>query len=163
MRQVPSSWRSTTWLRQILSKRVRGSAIVVLALLFGAWRLVRRLAGLARPFDDAGALAGASAQIIELGAPRHATPHHLDRRDARRMQRKDALDPLAVGNLAQREVRVDAGVFAGDADALEGLHALALALDHLDADAHRIARLEFRHAALGDQSFDLFALQFLEQ
>src|SRR5262249_31954511 len=96
----------------------------------------------ARAFGDARRLAGAAAQVIELGPPHRAAPHHVDRGDPRRIEREDALDPFAVGNLAQGEVRVEPGILAGDAHPLEGLDALALAFDDLDADAHGVARLE---------------------
>ena len=99
------------------------------ASLSAATRARSRRLSLAAALGDAGRLAAAAAQVIELGAPHVAAAHDLDRGDARRMQREDALHALAVGDLAQGEVRVDAGVLAADADALEGLDALALAFD----------------------------------
>src|SRR4051812_7270032 len=161
MRQVPSSCRSTTWLPQILSKSVRGFAMVQCPISVrgvaglghyrrgGACparlshrrdagraspaptntlrearpggeasaflrRLLRgggrgRLAGgavLAAALLDARRLAGAAAQVIELGAAHLAAAHDLDRGEAGRVEREDALDPLAVRDLAQREARV---------------------------------------------------------
>src|ERR1700736_5533821 len=82
--------------------------------------------------DDAGRLAAQAAQVIELGAAHLAAAHHLDRIDHRRIEREHALDALAVGDLAHGEVLVEARAGAADADALIGLHAAALALDHLD-------------------------------
>ncbi len=41
------------------------------------------------------------------------------RDQTRREQREDALDAFAVGDLAQGEGRVHAGILAGDADAFE--------------------------------------------
>src|SRR5262245_8291156 len=79
---------------------------------------------------DTRPLAGAAAQIIELGAPNYAPANDLDRGDARRIERKNALYPLAIGDLAQSEIRVDAGILARDAEPFEGLDPLALALDH---------------------------------
>src|SRR4051794_7504851 len=76
---------------------------------------------LATALGDARRLAGAPAQVIELGAADLAAAHDLDRGQARRVEREDALDALAVRDLAQREAGVDAGVAAGDADALERL------------------------------------------
>src|ERR1700731_2315863 len=58
--------------------------------------------------DDAGRFAAQAPQIIELGAPHLAAPHHLDRIDQRRIEREDALDAFAIGNLAHREVLVEA-------------------------------------------------------
>src|SRR4051794_36713535 len=89
---------------------------------------------------DAGRLAAQATQVIELGAPDLAAPHHLDRIDHRRIQRKDALDAFAIRNLAHREILVEAAAGTADAHALIGLHARALALDHLDVDDDGIAR-----------------------
>src|SRR3979490_1014344 len=91
---------------------------------------------------DAGRLAAQTAQVIQLGAPDLAAAHHLDRVDHRRIQRKDALDAFPIGDLADREVLVQAAAGAADAHALIGLHARALALDHLDIDDDGIARTE---------------------
>src|SRR5262249_1876166 len=73
--------------------------------------------------DDAGRLAAASAQIIELGAAHLASAHHLDRLDQRRVHREDALHALAVRDLAHGEVLVDPAAGPPDAHALIGLHA----------------------------------------
>src|ERR1041384_2068780 len=77
-----------------------------------------RLGSLAA-LGDARRLAGSAAKVIELGATNGAMPHHLDRADPRRIKWEDALHTLAVGDLAQREAGVEAGVLAGDAHALE--------------------------------------------
>src|SRR5690242_19545815 len=125
--------------------------IVGVALRFGEALETLGPLGLALnllPLDDAGRLAAASAQIIELGAAHLAAAHHLDRVDQRRMNRKHALDALAIGDLAHREVLVDPAARAPDAHALIGLHAAALALDHLDVDAERIAGTEIRYLPL---------------
>src|SRR4051794_8238899 len=115
MRQVPSSWRSMTWLSQILSKRGRGPATASL-LRVGRRGLGRgavgRGHGLAAALLDARRLAGAAAQVIELGAADAAAAHDLDRGEAGRIEREDALDPLAIRDLAQREARVDPGRLA---------------------------------------------------
>src|SRR5271155_4356520 len=95
----------------------------------------------ASAFGDARRFAPAAAQVIKLGAPHVAAAHYLDRGDARRVERKHPFHAFAIGDLAQREIRVDPGILAGDADALEGLDALALTLDDAQADANRIARL----------------------
>jgi hypothetical protein len=42
---------------------------------------------------DAGGLALASPQVVELGAPDRALPVDLDAVDDRRVEREDALDP----------------------------------------------------------------------
>src|SRR5262249_19681663 len=88
---------------------------------------------------DAGSLAAPAAQVIELGAADLAAAHDLDGVDHRRIDREHALDPLAIGDLADREVLVQSGAGAADADALVGLHTGALPFDHLDVDDHRVA------------------------
>src|SRR5277367_716861 len=105
----------------------------------------------ARALGDASRLAGEAAQVIELRPPDRAAAHDLDQGDARRIEREDALDSLAIGNLPQREVRVEAGILTGDADALERLDALAFAFDDLDADAHCVTRLKAWHRPRRDE------------
>src|SRR6267378_2199629 len=120
-------------------------------------------AAAAGSLDDARPFAGEAAQVIELRPADHPATHYFDRGDPRRIERKDAFNSLAVGDLAQGEVRVDAGVLAGNANSFEGLDALALAFDHPDHDAHRITRLEFRHRPVGGELFDLLALDLLKK
>src|SRR5258707_6754791 len=158
-----------TWLSQILSNKVRGCAISgVLQRLgfgFGGSRDRDPFAAivLAAAFGDPRRLAPAAAQIIELGPPHRAAAHDLDRADPRRIEREDALDPLAVGDLAQCEIRVDPGILAGDAHPLESLDALALALDDADADPHRVAGLERQLRPLARQLRYLLRFELLLQ
>ena len=63
--------------------------------------------------------------------------------DIRRINRENALDAFAIGNLANGEAFVEAAAVAGNADAFIGLHAGALAFLHLDVDDDRVARLEW--------------------
>src|SRR6185437_11065065 len=98
---------------------------------------------------DTGRFATTSAQVIQLGATHLAAAHNLDRVDHRRVQREDTLDALTVRNLAHREVFVEALAGAADAYALIGLHAGALALDHLDVDDHGVAWAELGNALAG--------------
>ncbi len=70
-----------------------------------------------------GPLAAPVAQIIELGAPDFAAADDLDRIDHRRIDRKDALDAFAIGDLADGEALIEAAAVAGDADAFIGLNA----------------------------------------
>src|SRR5262249_60149026 len=72
---------------------------------------------------DARGLAAGTAQVIELGAAPLAAAHQLDRVDHGRIERKDALHTLAVGNLAHGEILVEARARAADANALIGLDA----------------------------------------
>src|SRR6185436_1078448 len=93
-------------------------------------------------FADAGRLAAASAQIIELRAANLAAANQLDLLHDRRVDREDALHSLAVGNLADREALVESAALATDHHALIGLEAGAGALRHTHVDAHRVAGLE---------------------
>ena len=63
---------------------------------------------------DAGRLAAATAQIIQLGAADLAAADHFDGFDQRRIDREDALDALAIGDLAHGEILVDAAAGAAD-------------------------------------------------
>src|SRR4051794_40371019 len=111
---------------------------------------------------DARLLAAQAAQVIQLGAAHLAAAHDLDRVDHRRIERKHALDALAVRDLAYRKTLVDAAAGARDADALIGLHARALAFDHLDVDDHGIARTEIRDFLAGGELGDLLLLDLLQ-
>src|SRR5947207_2702385 len=82
---------------------------------------------------------------------------------ARQSEREDALAPLAIGYLAQGEIRVDPGILAGDAHPLESLDALALAFDDADADPHRVAGLKRRNRPLAGQLRDLLGFELLQQ
>src|SRR5262249_12937489 len=113
--------------------------------------------------DDAGSFAATPAQVIELGAAHLAAAQDLDRVDHGRIERKDALHALAVRNLAHREVFVEPGARAADADALVGLDAGALALDHLDVDEEGIAGLEVRNFLAGGKLGNLLFLELLDQ
>ncbi len=78
------------------------------------------------------------------------------------MHGKHALDAFAIGNLADGEILVHPAAGPADAHALIGLHAGALALDHLDVDAHRIARTELGNLALLGQCRSLLFLELLD-
>src|ERR1700716_2745165 len=110
---------------------------------------------------DAGRLAAQAAQVIELGAPDLAAADHLDRVDHRRIKRKDALDAFPIGDLADREVLVQPAAGAADAHALIGLHARALALDHLDVDDDRVPRAEIGDFLAGGKLRHLLFFELL--
>src|SRR5437588_9403499 len=116
--------------------------------------LLRLALGAARSLADARRLAGARAQVIELRAAYVALPLHLDRGDERRIGLEGALDALARGNLAHDEGRVEAAVALGDHHALEGLHALSIALDHVHVDEQRVAGREVWNVL--PEALDLF-------
>ena len=115
-----------------------------------------------RPLDDTGPLAGAAAQIIELGPADLAAADNLDRFDARAVERKDALDALAVRQLAHGEGRVEAGIAPRDAHALERLDPLAVALDDPDVDPHGVAGAEIRDRLVAGNPGEMFLLDFLD-
>src|SRR5215469_5785895 len=116
-------------------------------------------AGVSDFFLDPRRLAGQVAQVVELGATHAAAALDGDVADRGAIGLEDALDALAVGDLAHRERGVQAAVASGDDDALVGLNALAVAFHHLHLHDHRVAGLEFRdgagHALLFDFLNDL--------
>src|SRR5215469_8244756 len=110
-------------------------------------------------FLDPRRLAGQVAQVVELGATHATTALNRDVTDRGAVGLEDALDALAVGDLAHRERGVQAAVAPGDDDALVRLYALAVAFHHLHLHDHCVAGLEFRdgagHALLFDFLNDL--------
>src|SRR6478609_5416403 len=94
---------------------------------------------------DTGRLSATIAQIIELGAAHEAAADDLDGIDVGRIDREHALHAFAVRDLADREALLEAGAGAGDADALIGLHAAALAFLDLHVDDDGIAGLKVRN------------------
>src|SRR5262245_24150189 len=117
----------------------------------------------ARALGNTRRLAAAATQVIELGPAHTAPAHDLDRVDHRRIEREHALDALAIRNLPHGEVFVKAVPGATNAHAFVGLHAGALALDHLDVHDHSVARREIRNVLAGGQLFDLLLLELLNQ
>src|SRR5205814_5917698 len=129
----------------------------------GLGALPARNVALDRPaLGDSGGLTGTPAQVIELGSADIAAAHDLDLVDDRRIEREDALDTLAEADLAHGEAGADALVRAGNAHAFERLHAGAIAFDHLDADAQRVAGTEFGNGLVLGQRVDRLALQGLD-
>src|SRR5262249_20439010 len=88
---------------------------------------------------------------------------NLDRGDARRIERKYALYTLAIGDLAEGEIGVDAGVLAGDTDPFKSLHPLTLAFDYSEADPHGVPRIKVRHRPVRSKLCDLLALDLLKK
>src|SRR5882724_6508842 len=113
--------------------------------------------------DDAGRLAAQVAQVIQLGAAHLAAAHHLDRVDHRRHHREYAFDAFTVGDLAHRKTLVEPAAGTADADAFIGLHARAVAFDHLDVDDHGVAGSEFRNRFAGGQFFELLFFELLNE
>src|SRR4051812_3582730 len=94
------------------------------------------------PLAHAGALADATAQVVELGAADVAASGHLDLLDLRRVQRERALDADAEGLLADREGLAHPLALALDDHALEDLRAAPRALDDLEVDLDAVPGLE---------------------
>jgi hypothetical protein len=89
--------------------------------------------------DGRGGFALAGAEVVEFCAA-HGTPAlDLDLGDAGRMQRKDTLDPLAVGNTANGEVRVDAGPLSANHNTRVDLDPLLVAFDDAGVDFDGVA------------------------
>src|SRR5690606_24769719 len=65
-------------------------------------------------FLDAGRLAGAATQVVELGATDIAATLHLDAGDQRGIGLEGALDAFAGADLAHDEAGVEAAVALGD-------------------------------------------------
>src|SRR5262245_10233046 len=82
------------------------------------------------------------AQVVQLGAANAPAAHYADLGEHWAVQREDALDAYAIGDLADREGLADSATAARDADALERLNALLFTF--LDADVHtkRVAGAE---------------------
>ena len=94
-----------------------------------------------------GGLAGQITQIIELRTTDFAATEHRNLIKTRGMQREGTLHANAVGNTAEGEGLTDAAVALRDADALEGLQALAIALNNLNALRCTIFNLSIRAAS----------------
>src|SRR5262245_16160769 len=118
---------------------------------------------MALAFGDAGGLAAAAAQVIELGAAHLAAADHLDGVEHRRIERKHAFNAFAVGNLADREVLVHAVTGTPNAHAFVGLDTGAVAFDHLDVDLQGIARLEIRYFLAGGKLRHLLFFELFDQ
>ena len=91
-------------------RQIVGLALRLLEALPGG---VQAAGARIRALEDAGRLAAAAAQIIELRATHLAAAEDLDLGDVGRVDREHALHALAVGNLADGEVLVDAGARSG--------------------------------------------------
>ena len=87
---------------------------------------------------DAGALADAAAEVVELRAAHVAAGGDLDALDLRRVHGERALHADAEGLLADREGLAHAFALALDDDALEDLRTATRALDDLEVDLHAI-------------------------
>ena len=88
-------------------------------------------------FLNASGLAGAVAQVVELGTADIAVALHFDGSDRRRVELERAFNAFAGRDLADDEGRVETAVAAGDHDAFEGLNALAGTFNNGSDDRYR--------------------------
>ena len=134
-------------------------------LLFGkslALGFVQLAGAGAGVLDDTSRLAATIAQVVKLGAADLTAADDIDAFDERRVDRENALDAFAVGDLADGEAFVDTAAGAGDADAFISLYAGTVTLANANVDADGVARREFRKGALSGDLGGLFGFQFLD-
>jgi hypothetical protein len=112
-------------------------------------------------FLDAGRLATALTQVIQLGTANVAAAFDFDAGDQGAVCLKGSLDAFSAGDLAKGKTAVETAIALGDDNALIGLHPLATALDYIDADDHGVARRELRYFFTETSNF--FLLQDLDQ
>ena len=86
-----------------------------------------------------------AAQIVQLGAANLTVAHNLELRDVRGVYREGFLDAYTVGNTADGNRLVNAGVLLGNDDAFENLNTLTVAFLDLRVYLYGIADLEFRY------------------
>src|SRR5262249_26222088 len=100
---------------------------------------------------------------IEFGAAYLAAAHDLDRIDHRRKHREHTLHALTIRNFPNSEAFVQPSAGAANADALIGLHARAVAFDHLAVDDDSVAGPEIRDVLLGGQFVELLFFELLDE
>src|SRR5436309_2224756 len=93
---------------------------------------------------DARLLPHSLAQVVELCAPHVADRDDLEPLDLGRVEGERALDADTERLLPHGEGLAEAGSLTLDADSLEDLDPLPVALDHLEVNAQSVARLEAR-------------------
>src|ERR1700676_510144 len=93
---------------------------------------------------DTGGFAREFAQVVELRAAHFAPAQHLDLFDSRRMEREDALNADAIGDLTHGKVRAITAAANLDDEAFEGLDALLFALDDADLEPDGITNAKRR-------------------
>ena len=99
-------------------------------------------------FCNLGSLTHAATQIVQLGAANLTVAPNLELRDVRGVYREGLLDAYTVGNTADGNRLVNAGVLLGNDDAFENLNTLTVAFLDLRVYLYGIADLEFRQVAL---------------
>src|SRR6218665_1532138 len=131
----------------------------------GLCRLCRagrcRLGARRQLFLDAGRLAAALTQVVQLGTAQIATALDLDAGDQRAVGLERALHAFAAGDLAHGKTAVQAAIALGDHHALVSLHALAAAFDHIHIHDDGVAGAEVGNGLV--QAGDFFRFQGLDQ
>src|SRR5438445_2478049 len=89
-------------------------------------------------------LAFAGAQVVELGPAGAAFFFHFHFGNARRMERKYALDSFAIGNTADGEGFVQTATFSTNDDTSKNLNAFLVAFHHSGMDADGVAHSKCR-------------------
>src|SRR5579875_412946 len=102
----------------------------------------------ANPLLDPGRLAGALAQVIELGPAHVSAALHGYLLDARRVHEEHPFDADALENAPDRESLVDAGSGALDDHALIALRALLAPFLDLDEHLDGVANVHLRQVLL---------------
>ena len=91
-----------------------------------------------------GSLTHAATQIVQLGAANLTVAHNLELRDVRGVYREGFLDAYTVGNTADGNRLVNAGVLLGNDDAFDNLNRLAVAFLNFRVSLNGIADLVLR-------------------
>src|SRR4051794_26964817 len=90
-------------------------------------------------------LALAGAEIIQLRPAGPAFLFHFHFRDARRVDRENALDAFAVGNAPDGKCLIQPAAFPADDDSGKNLNPLFIAFHDPSVDADAVADLEVGH------------------
>jgi len=105
-------------------------------------------------FDSGSRFAFARTEIIQLGTANGTLALHLDLRNTGRVDWKNTLDTLTVGNSAHSEVFIDSSALAANHDAGINLDTLLVAFNNAGVDFNRIANIEGLEVGLELLGFD---------
>src|SRR5262249_30394128 len=141
---TPATYTNPTRRSAFSSVRIAGTRVRLDLRRFTSARLQTSNLCLFPLVLDARGLAFEIAQVIQLRAPDLRRPHRLDLLDRRRVERKNALDPLPERHFAHCERRARAAAMQADHDAFEDLDALLVAFAHFHVHADRVARPHVR-------------------
>ena len=105
--------------------------------------------------DGGGGFALSGAEVVEFGAADSPLALNFNFRNARRVNRENTLDTLAIRNSADGEVLVESPPLAADHDAGINLNTLLVAFNDAGVDFNSVADIE-----RGDVGFVLFGFDF---